>query len=495
MSRRGILLALFGAGAALRLAGLDRASFWSDEAQSVWIALAPSAAAVWEQTGRATYEPPLFNVMLHGMLAATGAVTEFSARLLPWLAGVAGLLVVFRLARLTLEPGAALLACGLAAFAPYQAVLAQECRMYSCLFALEAGSAACLLAAVAAAPRVRARWWAGYAACLAGAALTHHMAVAWGVAHATLVLLDGRARRAWCGFALASTPAALIAAALLMARRSQMAELLVPRDVPLQELAGTLHDALALGGGGMGLDPGPRWAVVGLVALLVGRGAVVLGTRRLFPAVHVIVPLLFLHALHRFSGIHYPILRYAIGAQAALLLLVAAGLAAPGPRLRMRGASRLALAGILTASVVSLVRYERGDPPRFGLLQSKKPLRDVCTFLSGRLAPGDAVVHVSLNSCLPCRLYLPRVPQAYLLPSRDYDTPGGREVFGAPVPLARAVAGARRTWLISCPGSFSMPPDPPAELQPVLERVLGRPVRFEFPGVVVYLAPVLATVR
>lgn len=259
----------------------------------------------------------------------------------------------------------------------------------------------------------------------------------------------------------------------------------------------------ALPWGGLGLralelaGPGPRLAgalrLTGLMAFaataLAGLAALRTGPRVVLASL-VGLPLAVLQALARMGLVAPPQLRYVIGSQPLFLVACAAGCARLGPRWRWA-----ALGCLLAVNGASLRAMSAGGPFGGGLMAAKKPLRDVAAFVRSRARPGDAIVHVSMSSAIPFRLYLPEWPdQPYLLADPSI-TPAETRWLGEARPFGVAVAGARRVWLVVSPVLWSDPPAVPAALGPELERRCRPPIRWEFPGVEVYLAPVRGGAR
>src|SRR5262245_42640936 len=88
-------------GAALRFYRLDEQSLWHDEAISVIVARAPLADALHYFRGTGSnlpfeYNPPLYELLLHGWFAAFG-VGGLQARLFSAVAGTASIPLVFAL--------------------------------------------------------------------------------------------------------------------------------------------------------------------------------------------------------------------------------------------------------------------------------------------------------------------------------------------------------------------------------------------------------------
>ncbi len=121
-------LLLLGA-ALLRMPGLGR-SFWLDEA---WVAnsvLEPGWGLMFFYPGWLQTTPPLFLVLARGVTGVFGPSHEVF-RALPFLAGVAGTVLVWLVARRMFREGGALLVLALAAFSPAAVELAQTFKQYT----------------------------------------------------------------------------------------------------------------------------------------------------------------------------------------------------------------------------------------------------------------------------------------------------------------------------------------------------------------------------
>jgi hypothetical protein len=113
-------------GAAIRLSGLDRLSFWLDETTSVRIARQPFAA-IWQDVGDT--HPPLYHLLLHAWLL--GGTSEAWVRLLSALLGIATIPALYALGRVLVGRRVALGAAWLLALLPWHIWYSQEARMYA----------------------------------------------------------------------------------------------------------------------------------------------------------------------------------------------------------------------------------------------------------------------------------------------------------------------------------------------------------------------------
>lgn len=150
------LLAVLLAGFALRLYDLVRQNIWWDEARNIDVAL----RSFWHipTAPELDIHPPLYFWLLHFWSRAVGLqrgmepmVVAYSVRFLSVAAGVVGVALVYRLARLGwngrfgLQAG--LLTATIAAVSPFWLAESQEARMYTVGFALLTGAGIALLGA------------------------------------------------------------------------------------------------------------------------------------------------------------------------------------------------------------------------------------------------------------------------------------------------------------------------------------------------------------
>lgn len=125
-----VLVAVLGAGTALRLHRLPAESLWLDEACSVMIAQQPLPDLVGETA--ADVHPPLYYVALHYWMPDAGR-SEAAVRGLSVLFGIAGIAAAALLTRRLFGPGTALLAAALLAASPFHLFHSQQARMYPLL--------------------------------------------------------------------------------------------------------------------------------------------------------------------------------------------------------------------------------------------------------------------------------------------------------------------------------------------------------------------------
>jgi uncharacterized membrane protein len=117
---------------ALALGALDRASIWTDEAWSIWVAQLPWSGLL--QTVAGDVHPPLYFLLLKPWIALTGE-SAFATRFLSTGAGLVGLAITYALGRRLLDGWGGLVALlwlGTHGFVLYYL---RESRMYSLLLA------------------------------------------------------------------------------------------------------------------------------------------------------------------------------------------------------------------------------------------------------------------------------------------------------------------------------------------------------------------------
>jgi mannosyltransferase len=138
--RRILLLALvivMCVGAALRIVKLGSESLWLDEAYSIFTSRLPLPAIV-QETSKDVH-PPLYYFLLHYWMKAFGE-SEFSARLLSVVFGVAAIPLLYRLASMLFDRTTGLFSAMLLAWSHFNIEFSQEARMYSLLVLLSLGS-------------------------------------------------------------------------------------------------------------------------------------------------------------------------------------------------------------------------------------------------------------------------------------------------------------------------------------------------------------------
>lgn len=183
---RPALLLLLLAAFALRLHELTRQDIWWDEARNIDVSLRPFLAVA--TAPELDIHPPVYFWLLHlwGRLAGIAVGDEpgrvaWVARGLSVFAGVAGVALLWALARRAAGWGAGLAAAAIGGAAAFWLAESQEARMYTVGFALLAAAALALLAGLAAEDaadlRARNRRLAAFVLLSTAALLTHYNAV------------------------------------------------------------------------------------------------------------------------------------------------------------------------------------------------------------------------------------------------------------------------------------------------------------------------------
>jgi len=396
MGRAFVLVLL--AGAALRFATLDVQSLWYDEAVTAHL-LQLHLGDLLRAIPDSESSPPLYYV-LAWLWAQVAGLGEVGLRALPALFGTATIPVVWALARRVGGDRAAMFAAALVAVNPMLVWFSQEARVYA-LLALLAACAALLWLRALEAPRPgRLLAWGAVAAL---ALATHYYAIflvgpqaLWLVlrapspgTRAAALALPLAAAAALLPLALdqrANDSASFINESGLARRLAQVPkQFLVGYDAPLERLL-AVASALALLAG-----------VVGLVLVLLDRGAIARGARTdalrltVTTAAALAVPIVL-----ALAGEDHVVTRNLLAVLPLMLALAGAGLAAVASRSRP-----LALAATAAACALGLVavggvdldaRYQRDD--------WRGAARAIGT------APGDRVVVAAPGSLAPLRYYL-----------------------------------------------------------------------------------------
>ena len=200
--------------AALRFSALGRNSLWIDELASLHVARYPLSAIPEAALHGNAFEPPIYFLLLHGMVQWLGA-SELSLRLISAVAGVLTVPVFWLLVReLTGRTAPAAAAALLLAVSPLHLWYSQEARPYALALLFGAVSLAGLLVALRTGRRAA---WATYAVAGACAVLTHLVSIVVPGVAAGWLLLDARRRRVWKPFAVATTGTLLLILPFLVA--------------------------------------------------------------------------------------------------------------------------------------------------------------------------------------------------------------------------------------------------------------------------------------
>lgn len=215
--RAAPVVMLFAVALALRFWGIEKESFWFDEAYSV-LGSNNSVAEILAENANDVH-PPLFYIGLYfwrGMLGdSDGHIRAYSAA---W--SLIGLLAVFLLAVDIGGRRVGVIVLLLAAVNPLDVYYAQEARMYSQAAALCVFSSWCLWRWMAriAESRERASWWrwaAAYAMFAAAALYTHYLSALVLVTQGVFALLWFARRKRWASVAAYAASALVVTVAFL----------------------------------------------------------------------------------------------------------------------------------------------------------------------------------------------------------------------------------------------------------------------------------------
>lgn len=208
---RAVVAGLIGitiVAAALRLYRLGEPSLWGDEVLTADLCRLP-LGRMFAVLARHDVHPPLFALLER--IATTGGIDEWHLRLVPLIASVATVPIVFLLGRELLGARTGLVAAALVAVTPCMVWYGREARSNS-LFALIAMTATLLL--VVALRRGRTRDHVAYAVALVAAFYTHNFTVLLVAAHLAIVAIRWRTgmidRKTAARWALATAAAAIV---------------------------------------------------------------------------------------------------------------------------------------------------------------------------------------------------------------------------------------------------------------------------------------------
>lgn len=166
MARKWMLFAILTLAVVLRLYHVNAQSFWHDEAVQYAIARQPFATIF--SMHYTDILPPLSYGLLHIWLIF--GQSDLWARLLPLLAGVIGVFLIYRLGRMLFTANTGLLAALLLAVSPFHIWYSQDIRPYTLMMLF------CLLHLIFFIQCLRGggwRHWGGFGLC-AGAAIFNH---------------------------------------------------------------------------------------------------------------------------------------------------------------------------------------------------------------------------------------------------------------------------------------------------------------------------------
>ena len=471
-----VVVAATLAAALLRLPGLRHQALWEDEGYSMLLAHRSPAAII--EGVRQDVHPPGYYLLLHGWMGLFGC-SVVACRSLSVLAGVATVPLVALLGAALAGRTAGAVAALLLAFSPLHMYYSQEIRMYSLVTALCALSAWALnrsegphaslrpFAGEASGP-----WWPGRGKAVwpplalsvlaaAAACWTHYIAWLWCLAQFGGLCLLGQGRRGVARALLGLGGVLVLTAPWLPSLVAQQQHLHHILDRPhspgrvvasyLVLLVGYAQTRSAFHFGG----PIAK-AAVALGGLLLGAFAA-LGWRSLLRshrpaavwlACLVVIPPLALYLFSIREGVFltYVLLPVCV----PLLIAVAAGCAALGPRV-----ATAAAAGVLLVSSISLAACYT-----LPMCNRGTALREVADLLRDRVRPGDVVCHEDATTQLPVDAYLmaaqgepPRsllVQPSRIAPGWDYwrPTPSPDRVFPWLAPHLRGPE-PRNLWFVA----------------------------------------------
>ncbi|MGD1277665.1 MAG: glycosyltransferase family 39 protein [Tepidisphaeraceae bacterium] len=440
--------------ALLRIAAIDRHSFWYDEAVAADLARA-SVGQLFHGTPRDSGNPPLYWMVLHPWYRAWGD-SEIALRSLSVIFGVAAVPMLAGLGRRVAGEAAGLLAAGLLAISPLAIELSNEARAYALLHLL---TILCTWLFVLWLRRRSWSLWLAYAASVAALAYTHYFGFFVPLAHGLAIAVGADRRRVmwpWLG-------AMVVAAGLWMPWLGVFHQQIhTPGNLtrmgtrwPAQFAA---TPAALVFGRTLGWRDSP-WIVLGLISvaavLLVWVPAAIgffssyrLPTDRLAIGGWLILPILapLMVALTLTPLYH---VRAASVGLPALLLLAGAGLAS------LRRPMRIGTIAILLGLTgVSLARY--------ATIPLKDDWRDATPVVLSDLSSADAVVLDTFIEQTSLMYYAQRqgkIPPNMIgliaAPDSDGKMPGirfdhGRRIDDQPRDCSPEIFSAPAIWLILC---------------------------------------------
>ena len=424
------LAAAIVVGAALRGFHLGANSLWTDEFATLFLASNP-VGEILKLSSTANFVPPLYFVMVHGMLRLFGE-SEVTLR---WLSVAAGICTIplfwLLISELTASRTTAAIGAGLLAVNPLHLWFSQEARPYAFLLMLGCGG---LLFLARALRRGALADWSGFSICSALAILTHTTGLVFLLVGWAWTLRSPDRRPSLRPLVVASIAAGLLCAPFFVA----IAQSLVashftfhspPRALTGLEIPYSLFTYLA----GFSFGPGPR-DIQNLGALAAVRTNPVESTLAAVVALAVLtllvrerrpgmvpfgillgISLMGMVGLAAVSGKAYNV-RYTLPAMVGFLGALSVAIRPLTPGLRAVWLTTL-FAFSVTADVqwFSLSRYWKEDS------------RAAVTWLRGRLGPDARVAVAPSYSAQPLAYYarrsaaqlrfVPLQPNARLVPS------------------------------------------------------------------------------
>ena len=381
------LLTILG-GFALRLYRLGAQSLWYDETVSLLLAH-KSIPALTAHTARDIH-PPLYYYLLHFWIKAAGD-SEFSVAFFSLWCGVLLLALVYRFSRRLFGEYAALIACILVAFSPYNLWYSQEVRMYTFGACLGLFAAESLLRSLAEPARLKP--WLAYSLAAAASLYTLYY-LAFLLVTLTLFSLWVGLRRWGKSYVWPWIGAQALALALYfpwfgIAFRQATDPPVPPwrTFTPLAQVLTVSWSALSLG---HSVEPGKIWPFLALTLALYIIGVWPSGQdnsyglsaveRSAFLVLYTFGPLAIIQSLSYFTPLYHP--RYLFPYSPFFYIALAHGLA------KLRSKRALALSLLLIGVVSGWSIYRFHFDPKF----ASDDHRGAVKFLEGKLREGDAVL-------------------------------------------------------------------------------------------------------
>ena len=355
------VIALTALALGLRFASLDAKSFWLDEAFTVELIEEGLGGLLAEIRSGRENTPPLY-FALAWLWAQAFGTGEVGLRSLSALAGTALVPITFAAAASLVSRRAALVAAALIAVNPFLIWYSQEARSYSLFAFFGALSFLCFVRATAMKPKALAGWAVSSSFALA----THYFAFFLIAAEAVLLLAFRKERKVVFAVVSAAAVAAGLVPLALEQRSNAVTDVVLP-GAGGAHLLDLLERCAQLAVLAVGFEARPLAlsALVAVGCLAVGavllvrcasardrRGALIAGA---VGGATIAAPLLL-----AIAGVDYLLVRNLIVAIVPLVIVAAAGFAAPPARLG------LAAAGIL--GVVSLASaISTASTPKYGV--------------------------------------------------------------------------------------------------------------------------------
>jgi mannosyltransferase len=437
--------------------GLDRHSVWRDEAASL-VAVDRSLLELWAMLAQVESVHAVYYTFLHVWLQLGDGEVWARVPSVLAMAVATGLLAVVG-ARLVSVP-VGLVAGLLFAVNPSVSYYAQEARSTALVAAFALLATWLLLRSL----ERRRRWWVGYAVVCAVLVGLNLLALLVPAAHAVTLLL-WRRRRALLPWAVAATPAVLVAVVLGVVAGTQPYQI---GWIPEPGLSSVRDFVL--------LALGPNLVVAGLVAALVL--VAVLPTRdeavrrlRALALPLAVLPSVVLVLVSLVHPIFVP--RYVFPSAAAVSLLAAVGVVRLGRLVATRAGGR----GVVVVAVAAVLVVGVGGigAQRLDRTAASRPddLAAAARVVATAARPGDALLFLPSNRRLVALVY----PRSFA-GLRDIgvaESPVQADnLMGRPLPLPavlRNISTSDRVWALGRPGLALQPVDQDARAElTLLER-------------------------